>query len=411
MDLTVIAIPYYFGTMGAEYAYLKRTGKDRAPIGGDYELHDTLASLAMGTGSLFAPMFFQKVVGPITPGKGKYAKVFVGVAAGAAAVATLADMKARRDELGRLPEAGTLPATTASTATTADATDSSAMPAAPRGRRARRSLTRKVAGSAAATAVMTGALAVSTAWASKTAAKRLFAANDRDLGTGVAATVGAVLAWDFIYYWNHRLMHTSRWMWAIHVAHHSSEHYNLSTALRQTVTDVAGTFVPYGLMSVAGFRPESIETARGVNLLYQYWIHTETIPKLGPIEEVFNTASHHRVHHGSNRQYLDRNHGSIFIIWDRLFGTFEREDEPVVYGLTKNIGTFNPLRIATHEFKDILADVAASDTWRERLNFAFRGPGWAYERHRQLGDVDLLAAAEAPPEAIDTVGHIASASA
>ena len=88
-------------------------------------------------------------------------------------------------------------------------------------------------------------------------------------------------------------------------------------------------FVPIGAMALLGFRPDVIETARGVNLLYQYWIHTETIPKLGPVEEVFNTASHHRVHHGSNRQYLDRNHGSIFIIWDRLFGTFEREDEPV----------------------------------------------------------------------------------
>jgi len=193
------------------------------------------------------------------------------------------------------------------------------------------------------------------------------------------------------------LMHTSRWMWAIHVTHHSSEKYNLSTALRQTVMDSFGMFVPYGLLCTAGFRPESIETARGVNLLYQYWIHTETIPKLGPIEEVFNTASHHRVHHGSNRQYLDRNHGSIFIIWDRLFGTFEREDEPVVYGLTKNIETYNPATIATHEFRDILRDVAASTTWSDRFNFAFRGPGWAYERHRQGAGAPEPLAEEAAP--------------
>ncbi|MGI8709909.1 MAG: sterol desaturase family protein, partial [Acidimicrobiales bacterium] len=197
------------------------------------------------------------------------------------------------------------------------------------------------------------------------------------------AVAGAILAWDFLYYWNHRLMHESRWMWAIHVVHHSSEHYNLSTALRQPVGDLVGVFLPYGALSLLGVRPGHIETARGVNLLYQYWVHTETIPKLGPIEEVLNTASHHRVHHGTNRQYLDRNHGSILIIWDRLFGTFEREDEPVRYGLTKNIDTYNPLRIATHEYADILSDVSGSDTWSDRLGFAFRGPGWAYDRHAQ----------------------------
>ncbi len=230
-------------------------------------------------------------------------------------------------------------------------------------------------------------LAASTLWASKTSAQKLFARHDRDLGDGVLANLGAIVGWDFIYYWNHRFMHETRWLWAIHVVHHSSEHYNLSTALRQTVLDVFGMFVPYGALSLLGFRPDTIETARGVNLLYQYWIHTETIPKLGPVEEVFNTASHHRVHHGSNRQYLDRNHGSIFIIWDRLFGTFEREDEPVRYGLTKNIDTFNPLKIATHEHVDILRDVASSDNWKDRLSFVFRGPGWAYDRHRQLGDL------------------------
>ncbi len=124
--------------------------------------------------------------------------------------------------------------------------------------------------------------------------------------------------------------------------HHSSEHYNLSTALRQPVADAFGTFVPYGILAWLGIRPSLIEQARGINLIYQFWIHTEVIQSLGPLESVLNTPSHHRVHHGANRQYLDRNHGSILIIWDRLFGTFEREDEPVRYGLTKNIDTFNP---------------------------------------------------------------------
>lgn len=369
MDLTVIAIPAYFSSMGAEYAYLKRQAQDRAPIAGDYTKDDTLASLAMGVGSLLAPLTLKKLFDPVTPGKGRYGRYLVAGALGAAAVTTIADVLAKRDEQGQLPAAGTVP----------DADDG----APTTSRRTRRSLARKVASSAGVAAVATGVLAASTSWASKTAATKLWKSHKRDLGTGALATVGAVFAWDFIYYWNHRFMHETRWLWAIHVVHHSSEHYNLSTALRQPVLDVFGMFVPYGALALLGFRPDVIETARGVNLLYQYWIHTETIGKLGPVEEVFNTASHHRVHHGSNKQYLDRNHGSILILWDRLFGTFEREDEPVRYGLTKNIDTYNPLKIATHEHADILRDVAASETWKDRLSFVFRGPGWAYERHQR----------------------------
>jgi sterol desaturase/sphingolipid hydroxylase (fatty acid hydroxylase superfamily) len=168
------------------------------------------------------------------------------------------------------------------------------------------------------------------------------------------------------------------------VVHHQSERYNLSTALRQPVADILGVWVPYGLLARAGIRPHLVTQARAVNLLYQYWIHTEVVRSLGPAEEVLNTPSHHRVHHGSQRQYLDRNHGSILIVWDRLFGTFEREDERVVYGLTRNIETFNPVTVATHEYRDIVRDVAGSTTWRDRLSFVVRGPGWAYERHRQL---------------------------
>ena len=196
-------------------------------------------------------------------------------------------------------------------------------------------------------------------------------------------TLGAIAAWDFIYYWNHRFMHESRWLWAIHVVHHSSERYNLSTALRQPVAEHFGAMLPYGLLSLAGVRPSIVETARGVNLLYQYWIHTEAIDRLGVAEEVLNTASHHRVHHGSNPQYLDRNHGSILIVWDRLFGTFAREEEPVVYGLTRNIDTFDPVRIATHEHVEMFRDVARAVTWRDRLSHVFRGPGWSYARRAE----------------------------
>jgi sterol desaturase/sphingolipid hydroxylase (fatty acid hydroxylase superfamily) len=181
-------------------------------------------------------------------------------------------------------------------------------------------------------------------------------------------------------------MHEVRALWAIHVVHHSSERYNLSTALRQPVADVLGCFVPYGALCRLGIRPGLVAQARGVNLLYQFWIHTDAIRSLGPAEEVLNTPSHHRVHHGSNRRYLDRNHGSILIVWDRLFGTFQREEEPVVYGLTKNIGTYSPVAIATHEYRDIVRDVAGATSWRERLSFVLRGPGWAYRRHAELAE-------------------------
>lgn len=181
-------------------------------------------------------------------------------------------------------------------------------------------------------------------------------------------------------------MHECRALWAIHVVHHSSERYNLSTALRQPVADAFGAFVPYSLLALVGIRPELINTARGINLLYQYWIHTETIDRLGPAEEALNTPSHHRVHHGSNGKYLDRNHGSILIIWDRLFGTFEPESDPVRYGLTKNVNSFNPGRIATHEHVEMLRDVAKSTSWRDRLGFVLRGPVWAARRRAELGD-------------------------
>src|SRR5699024_634616 len=129
-----------------------------------------------------------------------------------------------------------------------------------------------------------------------------------------------------------------------------------STALRQPVAEALPIPVPYGLLSLLGVRPALVQDARAVNLIYQFWIHTEVIRSIGPLEKVFNSPAHHRVHHGSNREYLDRNHGSILILWDRLFGTFEPEADQVVYGLTTNIDTFSPLRIATHEWAGIARD-------------------------------------------------------
>ena len=181
---------------------------------------------------------------------------------------------------------------------------------------------------------------------------------------------------DFVYYWYHRGHHEIRLLWASHVVHHSSQRYNLSTALRQTWTPF--TVIPFYLpLAAIGLPPWMIFLEQSVSLIYQFWIHTERIDKLPRwFEFVWNTPSHHRVHHGSNAQYLDRNYGGILIIWDRLFGSFEAEDERVVYGLTKNISTHNPLRVAFHEYAAIWADVAEATRLRDRFAHLMRGPGW-----------------------------------
>ncbi len=169
------------------------------------------------------------------------------------------------------------------------------------------------------------------------------------------AWVLVVLADDFCYYWFHRISHENRFFWASHVVHHSSRHYNLSTALRQTWTGSFMSFVFWLPMALVGFHPVMILAQMSVSLLYQYWIHTELIDKMPRwFEAVFNTPSHHRVHHATNPQYLDRNHAGILIIWDKLFGTFEPEVEKPVYGLVKNISTYNPVKIALLEWHHML---------------------------------------------------------
>lgn len=182
---------------------------------------------------------------------------------------------------------------------------------------------------------------------------------------------------EFSYYWFHRSSHECRFFWASHVVHHSSQRYNLGTALRQTWTgSLTGAFFFWAWMPLAGFSPVMILTLQATSLLYQFWIHTELIRRLGPFESLLNTPSHHRVHHGSNPQYIDRNHGGWLILWDRLFGTYEREDEPVAYGLTRNIRTYNPFRIAFHEWYEMARDVKNARTWRARWNYVFGRPGW-----------------------------------
>jgi sterol desaturase/sphingolipid hydroxylase (fatty acid hydroxylase superfamily) len=197
------------------------------------------------------------------------------------------------------------------------------------------------------------------------------------LGTGVLAWVLLFFAEDFFYYWFHRTHHEVRFFWAAHVNHHSSQHYNLSTALRQSWTTPFTGPIFWWPLPLLGFAPWMVLTQQAISLLYQFWLHTEAIHRLGPLELVFNTPSHHRVHHGSNLEYLDRNHAGILIIWDRLFGTYEPERAPVDYGLTKNLTTFNPARAAFHEWAAILRDVRGARRLRHVLGYVFGPPGWS----------------------------------
>ncbi|MFJ7418316.1 sterol desaturase family protein [Streptomyces uncialis] len=185
-----------------------------------------------------------------------------------------------------------------------------------------------------------------------------------------------LLAQDFFYYWSHRGHHVVRVLWACHVVHHSSRRFNLSTALRQPWTSL--TVWPFYLpLILCGVHPAALAFCSSVNLVYQFWVHTERVGKLPrAVEYVLNTPSHHRVHHASQGGYLDRNFGGILILWDRLFGSFTPETERPVYGLTKNITTHNPLRVATHEYAAIARDLRAARTWGDRAGHLLRGPGW-----------------------------------
>src|SRR5215475_16136526 len=182
---------------------------------------------------------------------------------------------------------------------------------------------------------------------------------------------------EFSYYWFHRVSHECRLFWASHVVHHSSQRYNLSTALRQTWTGTFTSFIFWMWLPIVGFQPVMILTMKAISLLYQFWIHTELVHSMGPLEKILNTPSHHRVHHGANPRYIDRNHGGTLIIWDKLFGTFEPESEIPVFGLTRNIRTYNPVRIAFHEWADIWRDVRGSTLLHDKLHYLFGRPGWS----------------------------------
>lgn len=192
---------------------------------------------------------------------------------------------------------------------------------------------------------------------------------------------------DFAYYWFHRFAHEIRWFWASHVVHHSSRKYNLATALRQTWTSTLTlSFIFHLPLPLLGFPPTMVLFFQGLSLVYQYWIHTEAIGQMPRwFEAVANTPSHHRVHHATNPRYLDANYAGVLIIWDRMMGTFvaERLDDAPVYGIMKNLSTYNPIRIAFHEWGAIAQDVTSTKEPREILKYLFGPPGWSPDGSRK----------------------------
>ena len=195
---------------------------------------------------------------------------------------------------------------------------------------------------------------------------------------------------DLAYYAFHRSAHRVRWFWASHVIHHSSQHYNLSTALRQTWTGFFSlTFLFRLPLFLIGFPPAMVFFCAGLNLIYQFWIHTEVIGRMPRwFEAVMNTPSHHRVHHATNPRYLDRNYAGVFIIWDRMFGTFEaeRDDDRPRYGIVKDLGSFNILWAASHEWIGMVRDMIAAPGWRARIGYFLGEPGWSHDNSRDTSE-------------------------
>jgi len=209
-----------------------------------------------------------------------------------------------------------------------------------------------------------------------------------DWGYSLGAIIMALICQDFVYYWKHLIAHKVRWFWSAHVVHHSSEHYNLSTALRQPWNNhITGLIIFSTPLILIGIHPLLLAFVGSLNLLYQFWIHTEAIDKMPRwYEAIFNTPSHHRVHHGTNPRYLDSNFAGILIIWDRLFGTFvpEQTDEKITYGIIKPVETFNPVKIAFLEMLNIFKDMSLPGLKvRERLAYIFAAPGYSHDGTRK----------------------------
>ena len=206
---------------------------------------------------------------------------------------------------------------------------------------------------------------------------------------------------DFAYYCMHRANHEVRLFWAGHVSHHSAIRMNFATALRQGVTERVHKYLFWLPLPLLGFDALMIFTMISVNLFYQYWLHTELIGRLPDwYEKIFNTPSHHRVHHASNIRYLDCNHAGVLIIWDRLFGTFSQEvdNESPVYGLTTNLESHHAWHVATHEYAAIIGDVLRASRWKDKLRYIFYAPGWSHDGEDKRAKV--LRAKAAAAEAV-----------
>jgi sterol desaturase/sphingolipid hydroxylase (fatty acid hydroxylase superfamily) len=192
-----------------------------------------------------------------------------------------------------------------------------------------------------------------------------------------------LIAEDFMFYWMHRIDHYCRFFWAVHVTHHSSEEFNLTVGFRSSVFQPLYRFIYFIPLSLVGFDPLDVMFMYAATQIYGILIHTKTVGKLGFLEWFLSTPSHHRVHHASNIKYLDKNMGMIFIIWDRVFGTFEKEDEEVVFGLTTNIKSFNPITMVFHEWKAIAADLKKQTSLKNKFMYVFGPPGWSHDGSRK----------------------------
>ena len=203
---------------------------------------------------------------------------------------------------------------------------------------------------------------------------RLFSFQDNTWGLWIFC----FFADDLSYYWFHRCSHQVRFLWASHMVHHSSEAYTLAGGLRLPWTSsLTGTFLFWAWMPLLGITPRMVILMKTTSVIYQFWLHTEAITRLPKwFESVFNTPSHHRVHHASDVEYLDKNHAGTLIIWDKLFLTYQEEKFKPTYGLTENINSFNPIVIAFHEWKKIFSDCQKSSRIKDRFNYFFNSPGW-----------------------------------
>lgn len=195
---------------------------------------------------------------------------------------------------------------------------------------------------------------------------------------------------DFAYYWFHRLSHEIRFFWNFHVVHHSSSQYNLSVAVRQSWFGGVAHWIFYLPVALLGFPLWAFATMHGLNLIYQFWIHTKLVGKLGFLENILNTPSHHRAHHGINNQYLDKNYAGIFIIWDRMFGTFVEEIETPRYGIITPLTSYNPLWINSHAWTETWAAMRARRTMRGKLRCVFGAPAMEFEERLDKVSRDRL---------------------